>query len=610
MRRHWLFFILALSWGAVSAHAQLTPRATHLVRGGHEVAGNALLRCPSGTTCVNNNVELVPIDVDPLALGDRDGDGVDDTTMSSAATLTLPEGARVIEAKLYVAVSAAETSGSPFLGASWAPTTVPVLFARTGGRYVELSSERVEPLSSGLSYQATYDVTTHVSGSGEYWVADPIGPSATHRFHRDALWVLTVIYDDGSPMRFIRSWTGAHLCAANSLSVPLEGFRTPASGAVAAAVTIWGQDGHPTILGDSLRLGTQFMSNALNPANNVGNGTISTSAGAPIPRNPSANAHLEPPDIDTFDASAAFSNNQTAIDAVLACEGDGIIWYGLLLGFDVLGPDLRLEKRAVVDVDRALVPGDAVVYELLLENRGEDDAADAVIEDTLPTGLTFVRGSLEVEIEGVFVARTDDPGDDAAEIAGRTIRFRVGAGASASSGGTLAPGASARVRFRATVDRLTEATTLVNRAEASARPAWGDEESPRLLARSEDTEIAARVCVPDEAAETDPGCDAVRPACAPGASEACVECVADRHCTDGFCAGGRCVRDGADSGAGLVDASVAMDGAVADAGVDAGPTITDEDGCGCNAARGSQWTFLALLGWLLVRRRGRRDIIG
>ena len=64
--------------------------------------------------------------------------------------------------------------------------------------------------------------------------------------------------------------------------------------------------------------------------------------------------------------------------------------------------------------------------------------------------------------------KTDAAGDDEAEfLAGsNTVRFRVGAGATASAGGTIAAeGGSTEVRFRVTVDDVDARTTVINRAE-------------------------------------------------------------------------------------------------------------------------------------------------
>ena len=59
----------------------------------------------------------------------------------------------------------------------------------------------------------------------------------------------------------------------------------------------------------------------------------------------------------------------------------------------------------------------------------------------------FVPGS--IRLSGAVV--TDAPGDDLGEFAGGQVVVRLGAGATAGSGGTLAPGASATVSFQATV---------------------------------------------------------------------------------------------------------------------------------------------------------------
>ncbi len=91
---------------------------------------------------------------------------------------------------------------------------------------------------------------------------------------------------------------------------------------------------------------------------------------------------------------------------------------------------------AVADLNGGPVqPGDTLRYTVATRNTGTGPAAEAVTTASVPMGTEYVPGSLTVD----GAPATDPSGDDAAEAAAE-LTFRVGTGADAVSGGTLAPG--------------------------------------------------------------------------------------------------------------------------------------------------------------------------
>src|SRR5688572_11266155 len=186
---------------STTAFAQLIPREQHAVRGSYAVTGNAMVDCPTVTPCDNNSTILVPVDVDPLALGDLDGDGEDDTTVSTSATLSLPPAAEVRSATLLVLAFGSETEAG---GAQWLPSMdpleYPILIAAPGGDYVRVQAAAVRTGQGliGGGYEAEYDVTSLVRTSGEYWVADAVLAPPERPFNQNAGWTLVVTYEDGS----------------------------------------------------------------------------------------------------------------------------------------------------------------------------------------------------------------------------------------------------------------------------------------------------------------------------------------------------------------------------------------------------------------------------
>src|SRR5262249_35736427 len=83
-------------------------------------------------------------------------------------------------------------------------------------------------------------------------------------------------------------------------------------------------------------------------------------------------------------------------------------------------------------------------------------------------GLTFVPGSIQITSGPNAGTMTDDLGDDQAEYDSGTVRVRLGVGADAAQGGSLAIGAGTGVSFRATIDADVFASAIDNQAVSSA----------------------------------------------------------------------------------------------------------------------------------------------
>jgi len=168
------------------AHAQLSLRTSTVVNGNYAMIGNAMVDCPGAGTCVNNVTALIPVDRDDVALGDLDGDGTDDTTMSASSTLVIPAGAVVRSATLYIGTfagsTATDTTGPAPWSADLTTADVSALFAGPSGPYTAITPVAVTPYNGDRASQARYDVTGLVSGAGVYWVANPTLPPETHPY--------------------------------------------------------------------------------------------------------------------------------------------------------------------------------------------------------------------------------------------------------------------------------------------------------------------------------------------------------------------------------------------------------------------------------------------
>ncbi|MGX5655869.1 DUF7507 domain-containing protein, partial [Geodermatophilus nigrescens] len=113
--------------------------------------------------------------------------------------------------------------------------------------------------------------------------------------------------------------------------------------------------------------------------------------------------------------------------------------------------------------------GDVLTYTVTTRNDGGNPARATVVTDELPAGVAFVPGSIRVVSGTATAARTDAAGDDAAEYdaATRTVRARVGDGATASAGGAVAPGEAHSVSWQVRVQPSASATTVSDDATAS-----------------------------------------------------------------------------------------------------------------------------------------------
>ena len=106
---------------------------------------------------------------------------------------------------------------------------------------------------------------------------------------------------------------------------------------------------------------------------------------------------------------------------------------------------------------------------MTVSNQGGIGATSSVVTDALPASLTYTPGSLVVTAGPGAGALTDATGDDAGEYdsATRQLTVRLGTGADALAGGSIAEGTSVTFQFDATVTSTTTAQTIANTASAS-----------------------------------------------------------------------------------------------------------------------------------------------
>jgi uncharacterized repeat protein (TIGR01451 family) len=469
------FTLVALSLRPLPAEAQARDaqrRFQITQRGDITVAANALMTCSGGTSggvsCANaragigaarrnNDYTMVRIDAD----GDAS------TFDSSSADLVLPMGATVSWAGLYWMCQTGDRSVPNASRRNVAKLRVP------GGTYAERTADRLDTgvRVGGLdAYLAFDDVTSEVraAGVGTYGVADV--QCTNGRWNTWGGWALVVAYEDTrAPLRDLVVFDAFRAYGRFPVDVNVSGFLTPASGAVTSRVGFINADGDRGT-GDTLRLVSGGRSTllgeagaaALNPTNDISNSTISRFAANITARAPAYQNTLGF-DADLFATIDALPNRATSAQIRVQTVSEEILGGIFTFATDVFAPKIDAEKQALDLNGGTLQPGDILEYVISATNSGGDPAIDAVLTDVLPAGVDFVPGTLRLAVTPL----TDAAGDDVGEYdAGtRSVVVRLGTGATASAGGTVAPGVSLTVRFRVRVQAGTPpGTTLRNQA--------------------------------------------------------------------------------------------------------------------------------------------------
>ncbi|ACU36421.1 conserved repeat domain protein [Actinosynnema mirum DSM 43827] len=445
--------------------------------GGIALIGASSMDCPAATSgCVaarsgsgtgaalNNNgytMNFVDVDSDPS------------TSNSSTATLAMPSGSTVLYAKLV-------WGGRTVPGSGTAPTKAleTVKFKPPGApAYTTVTGALTQPaalVASGDNgpYQASLDVTAQVAagGNGVYSVAD-IG-AAFNALDRYAGWSLVVAYRNPAlPMRNLRVFEGfADVNSAalnNTLDIPLTGFLTPPSGTVNASVGFVAWEGDLGTTGDAMRLAGTTLSDATRPANNFFDSRI-TEAGADQTGRAPGYLNNFGVDIGSVATTNIIPNGATSTTINLTTGGDAYYPGIVTSQIDLYTPQFNSISKTATNLNgnNPAQPGDVIEYRLNFTNSGADYADSAVVRDVVPSGLTYVPGSTTIVTDpsGRTGPVTDATGDDVGDYTSsdRTVRVRVGTGANATSGGSVAPGTSSVVRFRATVNRTAAGTTIIN----------------------------------------------------------------------------------------------------------------------------------------------------
>lgn len=384
---------------------------------------------------------------------------------SSSADLNLPSCSQVLFAGLYWGA----TQGTDGTNVSWITNETTVKLKLPGSStYTNLVSTQTDyhnnTLVPGLphtGYRCFTDITALLnatSPNGTYTVANVCSPAGI--VNTAGGWTIVIAYSDPSTiLRNLTIFDGSAIMNGGdpALHIPIDGFLTPPSGPVSCelgAVVFDGDrvstDEYSFKQNSNPLVGayTSLTPNATANLNDMWNSTISKYGTVVTTRSPAHNNTLG------YDAdilivpntmNAVLGNSQTSASIRFSSPSENYMLQVATTAISQYTPSFNLVK-SLTDVNGgSLVPGDVIRYRVDYHNNGNDASNQSVIYDNIPTGTTYVPGSLVIN----GVAKTDAQSDDQAEydFANNRVLFRLGTGANGSTGGALAIGASGYIEF-------------------------------------------------------------------------------------------------------------------------------------------------------------------
>ena len=498
---------------------------------------NVSVSCGSSSGCSSSQSQMPPngngSNEDFSAMSYVDVDNSSATFMSSSDSLDLDQCSEVLWAGLYW--SAEINSSVPGFS-----TRNTVKMKVNNAFYMDITAdEMVDAFGiSHPSYHCFKDITSLVQlfgGNNRYTIANVVTENSWNVFGG---WTIVVVYRNiYNSMRNLTVFDGfGNIGLGNSLDIPITGFNTPLSGPVNFELGVVAFEGDRGASGDQLRFNgagnNVQISDALHPATNLFNSTISYGAVVTPYRNPSLNntlgydAAIFLPDNSSFNY---IGNNANSATIRVQTSSENILCRVLTSAIDIYEPDLRASVY-IDDLNGGLVaPGDILEYTLVGKNIGSDLSINTFIVDTLDPRTAYVPNSISIDFGPNSGAKTDASGDDQAEYdpVTNSIKVRVGTGADAINGGEVSASSdgvdSTVVKFLVTVvddclmfqcdSTLEHVAYIFGEGSISGNPYTNDGASDLLdangcpLTASNSLSIDVSGCPPPEITYNPPVCE-------------------------------------------------------------------------------------------------------
>lgn len=357
------------------------------------------------------------------------------------------------------------------------------------------------------AYQAYLDVTSFLSsnGAGTYSVADiltAVGNVNGGGYYGG--WGIVVVYENLSlPYSSVRVYDGFVQVynggSSTNQSITLTGLNVPSNPLVASdaymTTMAWEGDANlaasaSTPAGDYIKLngytvGEGVRVNAVNPATNMWNGTISKNGAHITTKNPDFKNQMGV-DIDEVEVGVNYGilGNATTVTVEFGTEADQYFPSVFAFTMRTKDPTVVLNKT----VSDAIAPfgvlqtNETLTYTLSGVNNGPGIAYKTMVVDTIPSNITYVPGSLIVLYAPGFP--NDAPQTDAndADFAFKAtngskdyVKFFIGTGKTNVQGGELQAGQTYAVSFQAKTPSLVNlVSTVTNTARITAEGISGE----------------------------------------------------------------------------------------------------------------------------------------
>jgi uncharacterized repeat protein (TIGR01451 family) len=332
------------------------------------------------------------------------------------------------------------------------------------------------PGTSSTAYQAYFDITAFVNTNktGTYTVADiklNTGSTGGNGGNYGG-WTIMVVYEDpAATFSNIRIYDGfilvSNSAAPTSQTIQLSGLNPSSAftGQADAHMSFFAWEGDANLgatitnpAGDYVKLNNVVVTNALNPAQNFWNGTITSNGQHVTTKNPN---YINQMGIDIDDINIGSGYNitpgMTNMSIEFGTEADQ--YFPSVFGISMAAnpPVVILDKTGTITGPGSsrglLYPEETITYILSGKNNGLGNAINNIVVDTIPVGLNYVPNSMFVgTATGPQTPLTDLTGDDLGHFAstgGKSwVKFFVGTGATPTTGGTLTPDQSYSVGFK------------------------------------------------------------------------------------------------------------------------------------------------------------------
>ena len=479
------------------------------IQGGHLMIGNTIMKSNSftsnGNTTSSTNTIMnyfnIASDGTTSIYGNDNSDmefvNIDNgvtpgIVSSSAATLTLPSGSNTIKfARLYWG---GHLTPGDFSGANL--TSVKVKFGTNAYQSVSIPASQVNAItvsSSSYAYQSYADITNYIqnNGSGTYTVANIPSSTGDNIKNVDGGgyggWSIVVAYENTAmsyysvriydAFLFVQSQSTAQTLTLTNLNAPNN---TLAATDAYLSTFAWEGDANlasssSNAAGDFLKINGVTYSDAVNPATNMWNGTISNNGTLVGTSNPNYKNQLGI-DIDNINVGDVYGITPNATSATVTFGTEADQYYPSVFAFSIKMKDPLVSINKTVVGSKAptttLQSNETLTYTISGQNTGLGILSNAVIVDSLPAGITYVPGSMKVYSFSTNSWSTQTDSKDAdyscmSSTSGGTqyLTFYIGTGATGTAGGVLGAGDQYKVMFLATTPAdINALSTVTNTA--------------------------------------------------------------------------------------------------------------------------------------------------